>query len=187
MRTLKIFGLTAPLIALANCAPAGTPATVASEAGSSNSITIATATLTGETGNRMGGVVLSRAGSSLSVSLTIDRLEPGERAFHLHTKGLCEGPDFTSAGGHLNPFEKSHGQLSTNGKHLGDLPNITISEAGSLTQTFALDGTADELLPLIFDEDGTAVMIHAGPDDYLSDPAGAAGPRIACGVLARTS
>lgn len=134
-----------------------------------------------------GTVTLTERDGGLTLALALNGLEPGEKAFHLHTTGQCDAPDFKSAGGHLNPFGKTHGSLSDDGPHLGDFANIEISGEGTVDATREIEGVPSELYDLMFDEDGTAVMIHAGPDDYASDPAGAAGPRIACGVLEKTS
>lgn len=87
----------------------------------------------------------------------------------------------------MNPGGNTHGKLSPGGKHLGDLPNVTVAEDGTVSQKLMLDWTFDQVESAIFDEDGTAIMLHEGPDDYKTDPAGAAGPRIACGVVMRTS
>jgi Cu-Zn family superoxide dismutase len=144
---------------------------------------LATADLSDSDGNKLGIVTLFRADSTASLEVDLQGIEPGTKAFHLHSVGACEGPDFTSAGGHLNPEGKAHGKLSDGGKHLGDLPNLDISDDGSVRVTIKIEGAAGEIVNAIQDEDGTAVMVHAGPDDYKSDPAGAAGPRIACGVL----
>lgn len=112
-------------------------------------------------------------------------LSEGAHGFHLHTTGLCEGPGFQSAGGHLNPANREHGTDNPAGAHLGDLPNLDASDQGTarITVTIARDGAA--ALDELFDPDGTAVMVHAGPDDYASDPAGDAGARIACGIVTR--
>jgi len=144
---------------------------------------LATGSITDREGKGAGSAALRQDGDKIYIALELNDLEPGTRALHLHSVGECSLPDFKSAGGHLNPDEKSHGKLSAGGQHLGDLPNLEIPENGSLSILIDLDGRANSVLAAINDDDGTAVMIHAGPDDYLSDPAGAAGPRIACGVL----
>ena len=138
-------------------------------------------------GSEAGSATLVRTDDNLEMQVSLTGLEPGEHAFHIHTTGLCEGPDFTSAGGHLNPQGNTHGSLSEGGRHLGDLPNITVGEDGSLSQTITLDWAGPDSTNAIFDDDGSAVMIHEGPDDYMTDPAGAAGARVACGVLTRTN
>lgn len=158
-----------------------------SEGAADQSQLIATGTMADAEGVEVGTVELSRADSVLSLSVTLAGLEAGTRAIHLHTTGACDAPDFASAGGHLNPSGATHGSMSEGGKHLGDLPNIELPDGGQFEQTINLEGDTNSILSAIFDEDGTAVMIHAGPDDYMSDPAGAAGPRIACAVLRKTS
>lgn len=99
--------------------------------------------------------------------------------------GRCEGPAFTSAGGHLNPGEKQHGTLNPAGSHTGDLPNLNIVSNGAGTLSVELSGTRAELEAALFDADGTALVIHATADDYKTDPTGNSGARIACGVLTR--
>ena len=112
-------------------------------------------------------------------------MSPGEHGFHLHTTGKCTAPDFTSAGGHLNPGNNTHGSMSPGGQHLGDMPNLTIAANGTGRAEVQLEGNATDVLADIFDADGTAVVVHEGPDDYRTDPAGDAGSRIACGVIKR--
>ncbi|NVD44660.1 superoxide dismutase family protein [Qipengyuania atrilutea] len=146
---------------------------------------IGTAMIMSSTGAQLGTATLLENGNSLSVSVEVAGLPPGSHGFHLHTTGRCEAPDFQSAGGHLNPANKSHGIYSPNGAHLGDLPNLQVSDNGTAAQTFSLVGNNVNSEAAIFDADGTAVMIHAGADDYRTDPAGDAGSRIACGVLRR--
>ena len=143
------------------------------------------AVLSAADGEKIGSAELLRTNGAITIEIAVEGLAPGTRAFHLHSVGACEAPDFVSAGGHLNPFGRAHGNLNPDGQHLGDLPNITTGEDGTAELTFTFSDNPDQLLKEIFDADGTAVMIHAGPDDYMSDPAGAAGPRIACGVLDR--
>ncbi len=138
-------------------------------------------------GKQIGSAALTLVDDELSLVVTMEGLEPGQHGFHLHAVGACEGPDFTSAGGHLNPFDRAHGSLNPDGQHLGDLPNITVDDDGSASLSFTFSDPPNQLIDQIFDSDGTSVMLHAGPDDYLSDPAGAAGPRIACGIIEPTS
>ncbi|QIG54403.1 superoxide dismutase family protein [Altererythrobacter sp. BO-6] len=145
---------------------------------------VASGALIKSDGATAGTARLVRADNSLSLEIQGQGFEAGERALHLHQTGTCEGPAFTSAGGHLNPFGKTHGHLSPDGKHLGDLPNLQIPSSGQFDVTVQVSEDAAAVLPKIFDTDGTAVMIHAGPDDYRTDPTGAAGARIACAVLA---
>ncbi len=130
-----------------------------------------------------GTVQLLSNGQSVTVAVAATGMSPGEHGFHLHTTGKCTAPDFSSAGGHLNPGGETHGALSPGGKHLGDMPNLVIGENRSGSTQVELDGDARIVLENIFDADGTAVVVHAGADDYRTDPSGNAGSRIACGVL----
>ena len=119
------------------------------------------------------------------VRARVDGLEPGEHAFHIHENAACKAPDFESAGGHFNPAGTEHGFLNPNGPHAGDLPNISINEDGTgemnvVTDRVTLEQDRDNSL---FAGNGTAVVIHREPDDYITDPAGKGGDRIACGVI----
>ncbi|WP_324829092.1 superoxide dismutase family protein [Qipengyuania zhejiangensis] len=144
---------------------------------------IGTATLRQANGLPVGSAQLIRNGNTISVAVAVTGLTEGQHGFHLHTTGQCTAPGFTSAGGHLNPGNRTHGSLSTGGMHLGDMPNLQVGSNRSAAVQVDLQGESDAILADIFDEDGTAVVIHAGPDDYRSDPAGDAGARIACGVI----
>ncbi|MEP5936938.1 MAG: superoxide dismutase family protein [Erythrobacter sp.] len=143
----------------------------------------AIAQMSDKAGQTLGTVTLKSESGLVVLAVELRGVAPGDKAFHLHTTGLCEAPGFTSAGGHLNPAGNTHGSLSIGGKHLGDLPNLEIGESGTVLTRIGIDRSRDEILKAMRDSDGTAVVMHAGPDDYVSDPAGAAGPRIACGVF----
>lgn len=176
------------LIAAAGCSPSSPTDTDRSDKNSSpDQEVIGNASLSNSEGAAVGSATLTRESGRIILALDLAGVSPGSHALHLHEIGNCESPDFKSAGGHLNPFGKSHGKLSGGGKHLGDLPNIDVPDSGQATTTAEFEGSASDVLQYIFDEDGTAVMLHAGPDDYQTDPAGAAGPRIACGVIERSS
>jgi superoxide dismutase, Cu-Zn family len=118
------------------------------------------------------------------IRLSIKGLPAGERAFHIHGVGKCE-PPFTSAGGHFNPGSKKHGIMAAEGHHAGDLPNLHVPAGGELivevlNAAVTLEkGKANSL----FGPQGTALVIHAGKDDYKTDPTGDAGGRIACGIV----
>ncbi len=107
-------------------------------------------------------------------------LPPGTHAFHIHAVGQCE-PPFTSAGGHYNPDGKAHGIMSPEGLHAGDMPNIHVPASGQLD--IEVLNPRVRVAELLEQEEGTALVIHEGADDYATDPAGGAGPRIACGVI----
>ena len=108
----------------------------------------------------------------------------GAHGLHLHAVGSCS-PDFSAAGGHFNPTGAQHGLSNPAGPHVGDLPNLTLAADGRATYEAAAErmilatGAANSL----FDADGSALVIHAGPDDNVSNPAGNSGARIACGVI----
>ena len=133
-------------------------------------------------GQSVGEVMLKQTPHGTLLHAKFSNLPPGAHAFHVHTVGKCE-PPFKSAGGHFNPGGKKHGFMAADGLHAGDMPNIHVPASGSL-ETEVLN-TLLKLDSSLFDADGAAIVLHAGPDDYKTDPAGAAGARIACGVIAR--
>jgi Cu-Zn family superoxide dismutase len=144
----------------------------------------AKATLKNAEGKEVGSAALMQTPAGVLIRLTVKGLPAGERAFHIHGVGKCE-PPFTSAGGHFNPANKKHGIMAAEGHHAGDLPNLHVPAGGELVvevlnPAVTLEkGKANSL----FGPQGTALVIHAGKDDYKSDPAGDAGGRIACGVI----
>ncbi|MCT2557656.1 superoxide dismutase family protein [Tsuneonella sp. YG55] len=144
---------------------------------------LASATLSLSNGVPAGTVQVVTNGDTVTLVAAVSGIAPGPHGFHLHTTGNCARPDFTSAGGHLNPLGKHHGSLSEGGRHVGDLPNIEINSGGTGSLTADLPGTRADISRWLFDADGTAVVVHADADDYRTDPSGNAGSRIACGVL----
>lgn len=145
------------------------------------------AVLSNKEGDEVGRLRIYQDGAATMLKIEVSSLAPGEKAAHLHMAGKCDAPDFKSAGGHLNPLNATHGKHSESGPHFGDLPNLTISESGTANASVELVGDTAGVAGHIFDEDGTALIIHEGPDDYRSDPSGNAGSRIACGVIAPKS
>ncbi|MCW5736562.1 MAG: superoxide dismutase family protein [Enhydrobacter sp.] len=135
-------------------------------------------------GKEVGTVDLVQTPNGVLLKMSLKSIPPGEHAFHIHAVGKCE-PPFTTAGGHFNPAGKKHGMEAADGPHAGDMPNLHVPASGQLVievanQTISLvKGQPTS----VFDADGSAIVIHAGPDDYKSDPAGNAGDRIACGVI----
>ncbi|MCP3028394.1 superoxide dismutase family protein [Halobacillus sp. A5] len=136
-------------------------------------------------GDEVGTAELIEQEDGVYMHLEASDLPEGEHGFHIHESGLCEGPDFESAGDHFNPSDSSHGTESEDGPHAGDLPNIEVSEDGTVEQEVTAENvtlTSGEDHSLL-DEDGTALVIHAEADDHESQPAGDAGARIACGII----
>ena len=144
---------------------------------------IGSATLTLANGQPAGSAQIVAVGNRVTLAVGATGVAPGVHGIHLHTTGACKAPDFASAGGHLNPLGKHHGTLAPDGAHEGDLPNLTISAGGNGALTADLSGTPDQVRSWLFDADGAAIVIHADPDDYKSDPSGNSGARIACGVI----
>jgi Cu-Zn family superoxide dismutase len=146
---------------------------------------LAQADLVSASGQPAGSAVIAKTSDGAALTLNVSGLAPGLHGAHLHTTGACDGPAFTSAGAHLNPHGKLHGSENPQGSHMGDLPNITAGPDGRAGFTAPLSGSTTELEAFLFDADGTAIVIHASPDDYRTDPSGNSGGRIACGVLQR--
>ena len=144
---------------------------------------LGSAALSLASGQPVGTAQVIRTGNAVTLAVALTGIAPGEHGIHLHTTGACRGPDFSSAGGHLNPLGRKHGALAMQGKHAGDLPNVTIQPGGSGAMTAELSGAPDEVRAWLFDGDGTAIVVHADPDDYETDPSGNSGARIACGVI----
>lgn len=149
---------------------------------------VATARLIDLEGRSAGTVEFTDTPSGLMlVKVSAEGVSAGRHGFHIHETGQCDpATGFKSAGGHL-AGDKSHGVLSEDGPHPGDLPNVTVGEDGRMDAEFfvsrlSVEGGWFEARGL-FDEDGSAVMVHSGPDDYTSQPSGAAGDRVLCGVI----
>lgn len=144
----------------------------------------AKAALHDASGKDVGSAQLSQTPAGVLIRLELKGLPAGEHAFHVHAVGKCE-PPFTSAGGHFNPAGKKHGLMAADGHHAGDMPNLHIPQTGGLSVEILNDAITLEKgkANSVFQTAGTAVIVHAGKDDYKTDPTGDAGGRIACGVI----
>ncbi len=131
-------------------------------------------------GKLIGLAILTQAVSRVDIDMKVTGLAPGMHGIHIHTTGNCAPPDFQSAGGHFNPKSAQHGS------HAGDLGNLAINEDGAGTYQKTIDSVS--LTPgeiSLDDADGSAIVIHADPDDMTTDPSGNSGARVACGVIKR--
>jgi Cu-Zn family superoxide dismutase len=138
------------------------------------------------TGEDAGTATFTQHKKNLVIKLNLKNLPVGEHAVHIHSKPLCDAPDFKSAGGHFNPAGKQHGTLNPMGHHNGDLPqNIEIGEGHVGEATFKVDYLSlDPSAPdSIVANGGTSIMVHEKADDMKTDPTGNAGNRIACGII----
>lgn len=145
----------------------------------------ARATFTTAQGQPAGSATLTATDDGVFITAQLRGLPQGEHALHIHEVGRCE-PPFESAGAHLNPTDREHGFLNPRGQHLGDLPNVTVrSDGTAAADHHAVGVTLTGGDRALLDADGSALVVHAGVDDYRSDPSGNAGPRIACAVVTR--
>ena len=151
-----------------------------------NPATTAKADLADSQGKRVSTAELTQAPDGVKIALTVSGLAPGQHAFHIHAVDKCEGPDFKSAGAHFNPYNKKHGLKNPEGPHAGDMENIEVGSDGTgKAEVLNKQVTLGDGPNSLFHEGGTAIVIHASPDDNMTDPAGNAGARIACGVITK--
>ncbi|MET0342940.1 MAG: superoxide dismutase family protein [Polyangiales bacterium] len=187
-----VLGLAASLAA---CAHKGAPSGAGSESAASSAAARepdidagasgeASAHLAPKSGNTTlsGHATFSQTGAGVKLTLHVTGAPPGEHGAHIHEKGDCSDAEAKSAGGHWNPSQHKHGAPPPSSSHLGDLGNLTVAADGTGTleltsESWKLgDGSPEDVV-------GKAVVIHGGPDDLVTDPAGNSGARIGCGVV----
>jgi len=144
-------------------------------------ITAAVALLHPTEGNSVRGTVtFTEVADGIRIVADVEGLDPGKHGFHIHEFGDCSAPDAASAGGHFNPDGMPHGAPDDMERHVGDLGNLVADEKGKAhyerNDSFISFGGDHSII-------GLAVVIHSGEDDFTSQPSGAAGPRVACGVI----
>ena len=188
---LPVLGLSACGNADGSAASGGNGSSAAGQGGATGgqgevqaaTLDTAHATFAGTGGQQIGSATLIGTPHGVLVHADLEDFPPGTHGFHLHETGSCS-PDFTASGGHFNPHGTGHGFFDPEGRHVGDLPNIHVPESGSLEIEYLADlATLREGDAALLDDDGAAIVVHQGADDYRTDPAGGGGDRIACAVI----
>jgi Cu-Zn family superoxide dismutase len=128
-------------------------------------------------GASVGTAKITGKGKGSQIHLDVKGLAPGTHAIHVHENATCEGPDFKSAGAHLNPDKKQHGADNPQGAHKGDLPNFEVKPDGTAKATVNARSIDSASL------NNVSLVIHEKADDYKTDPSGNSGARIACAVV----
>jgi Cu-Zn family superoxide dismutase len=135
-------------------------------------------------GQQVGMATFVDTGNGVTLTVKVKGLPPGTHGIHLHAVGKCDDPEFKSAGAHFNPTGKKHGVKSPEGHHAGDLPNLVVDTNGQGELKTTVEGvTLGTDAWSLFGPQGTALVVHAAPDDDVTDPSGNSGARIACGVV----
>jgi superoxide dismutase, Cu-Zn family len=138
-------------------------------------------------GQTIGSVRAWQSAGGVTFRIEAAGLPHGIHGVHVHSIGRCDPPEFASAGPHWNPLARKHGMNNPAGPHAGDLPNVQVVANGTLGAALTLPGASLFAPPAsagaLLDADGAALVIHANADDYVTDPSGNSGPRIACAVI----
>lgn len=134
----------------------------------------------------LGKVTLKQTETGITARVEIDGISAGEHGMHFHQIGDCSDVAFKASGGHINPGNMQHGLKNTHGPDNADLPNLSVAQDGSADQIVTNDRLSfygEDGRPALFDENGSAMVIHESPDDQVTQPIGGAGARIACAVI----
>jgi len=175
----SLFGALLIMFGLAGCGQKQTPDN--QTAAVPSSIKSAIAVIYPTKGNMVNGVVtFTKVANGIKVSARLTGLTPGKHGFHIHENGDCSSEDGTSAGGHFNPMHMQHGAPTDAQRHEGDFGNIMADSTGNAILEWVDPMIAFEGPNSII---GRAVIVHASEDDLVSQPSGAAGARIGCGVI----
>ncbi len=135
-------------------------------------------------GQSIGRAMVSQTAKGVKIRVEVSSLATGRHGIHIHAVGRCDPPDFMSAGPHFNPDDLQHGAKSAAGKHAGDLPNLEVDGSGKADQTFEVEGLTLEPGPRsLLSPVSLSLVIHADPDDQITDPSGNSGARIACAAF----
>ncbi|WP_156288536.1 superoxide dismutase family protein [Oceanobacillus salinisoli] len=170
---MRLFILAFTVLLLASCNGAG-----------GNDETTRTVEMYNGAGDMVGTATLNEMPDGVQVKLKLEGLEPGYHGIHVHEFPTCEGPDFKSAGNHLDPEGNEHGLMHPEGAHLGDLPNVEADGGGLVDAELMLAGaTLADGKKSILRGEGTSLVVHESQDDGVSQPAGDSGNRIICGEI----
>lgn len=177
IRVLTALQIVLPVLLFAGCSAASVARVP---------IAAATVALRDANGAPVGTAQLRQeAGGLVHVDVTMSSLSPGPHGIHFHEVGRCDGAGaFSTAGAHYNPLSKEHGLSRPGGPHAGDAPNLTAGNDGRGTLSSGTDRVTLTIgSTSLFDTDGSSLVVHAAPDDQMSQPSGNSGARVACGVV----
>src|SRR5699024_447255 len=168
-KVVKRIGIICILLCLADC---------------SNATSAVNVNMYNEDGDMIGTAALSEGKDAVEIELKVEGIDSGFHGVHIHELPKCKGPEFKSAGNHLNPEDKQHGLMNEKGSHLGDLPNVKADDKGMINAELTLPkATLKEGKTSLLQNNGTSLVITKGIDDGRSQPSGKSGKRIACGVI----
>ena len=157
------------------------PQTMKSGEYAGNEIQKAVCVLHPTEGNDVGGIItFIQTKDGVKIVADVEGLTPGKHGFHIHEYGDCSSKDGKSAGGHFNPTNKKHGSPDAEERHVGDLGNLIANDQGRahyerIDIVISLNGPYSII--------GRGIIVHAGEDDFVTQPTGDAGARVACGVI----